>query len=129
MIDAQHVVSRLLETDWSKAEQAINQISQNSQDAASKWLKAKQAIQRHPQASQFKSNVDQLDRQYQKRDQLMAHARYAISYRKALARVGLTIDDVARKFGKSTGRQWWITQVETKDGRRITIQPVLQATG
>lgn len=72
-----------------------------------------------------------LDDLYAKRRHTLAQIRYALHYRWALRKAGVKPEEVAHKFssrqdkmfGPKAGIHVYLNAVETKDGRRVPLEP------
>lgn len=144
MNKAQSVVDRLIEADLHsdterKVLAGLTDLEAKAKESTRQFGGVKTAVQRtlaqHPdkaKAGEIHGQLDKLEGSYQKRNELLATARYAAAYRSALHKVGLRPTDVVARFGGESRqvrlgnnrRGKFITAVETRDGRRVSIEPV-----
>lgn len=119
--DSQVLADALLETEqWDKAHAEIERIKALARDAHGNYLKLRQSIGQ--KAPHLLPQVHSLSQKADSRWELLNRTGTAIAYRRALAHVGLTVDDVEHKyFDWKPGKGRCIVRVLTKDGRSINL--------
>jgi hypothetical protein len=136
---AKKVAEQLMEAepDYGAMEKKLGEIQGQARQSGDLMRRLGPALQRtHPEAQhpEIHRKYRELVGQREQADVLLAKARYAAAYRSALHKVGLKPTDVVARFGghsqqiklgnQRTGQ--YITAVETKDGRRVNLNPPVE---
>lgn len=142
-MNAEFVVKRLLEADrHSETErQVLDQgfagVQAQQKQSGEMLRQVGAALQKkHPTATHLHQQHSDLMKKRAEADALLAKAKYAAAYRRALAKAGLRPTDVVARF---TGRArqerlsnlrlrpgLLMTSVETADGRRVPLDPPVE---
>ena len=133
------VVHCLLEADqdWDSVDREFGALDAQVSQRGQLVSKLDTAIQqKFPHRRDFQQRVSDLKAKHTEVHGLLDRARCSAQYRRALAKVGLKPVDVAQRFTGQTrllplkGRlrlsDYAITYVETKDGRRVKLDPPVQ---
>lgn len=121
MMQAAQLADTLLETEqWDKIHAGMEQVRAKAKETAPLYRQLQQTIQ--TKAPHLQPQVNDLMQRVGQRDQLLSHTGMVVAYRRALAHVGLTLDNVASKyFGWQPGKGRCIVAVRTKDDKHIKL--------
>lgn len=118
-------------------DQKLGAIQGQAKEAGDLLDRTGKALERtHPKAQhpELHQRLGDLQQKRREADDLLGKARYAAAYRKALHKVGLKPTDVVTRFGgearqfalSNLRRGKYINAVETKDGRRVKLDPPVE---
>lgn len=129
------IVKNLLEAE--DLDQRLGVLQGQAKEAGDLLDRTGKAMERtHPKAQhpELHQRLGDLQQKRREADDLLGKARYAAAYRTALHKVGLRPTDVVQRFG-GEARQFalgnqrrgkFINAVETKDGRRVKLDPPVE---
>jgi len=129
------IVENLLEAE--NLDQKLGALQGQAKEAGDLLDRTGKAMERtHPKAQhpELHQRLGDLQQKRREADGLLGKARYAAAYRTALHKVGLKPTDVVQRFGgearqfalSTLRRGKYINAVETKDGRRVKLDPPVE---
>ena len=126
------MVKALLEVDYEAISQKLSDIEAEAREADELHLRMQRAV-KAKHGDKFNQQLGGIETDRQQARSTMIQLRHVVNYRRALQKVGLKPEDVARRFVKRIPRRYAmfkvfpsrlvVYEVETKDGRRVPVEP------
>ena len=122
---------------WDRYSASVKNIQGLANQSRGKLNDMSKHMQANPtkygdKSAAISANLNNLGSMFTERDKLLAKMRYAAAYRRALAKVGVKLNDVAGRNSTWSNKPplrgqlstRYITQVTLRDGTKVDIDPV-----
>jgi len=128
---------KLNDTDYGAALRELDSIASKAKDSDRKYSELRQSLAHYlpeiggENTQDIAAQTAKLDDLYAKRRHTLAQIRYVFHYHWALRKAGVKPEEVAHNFtsrkdrvaGSKPGIHVYLDAVQTKDGRRVSLEP------